>query len=126
MAALLHLNLQIPLGVIEITGQWFPRAAIPEALIALVLTIGAATVFAIPKRAWVVAVGAHAFAVVGVLVGLFTIAIGVGPRTVPDVAYHMAVLAVLLAGLVVLSTPSARAALGHRRPSLAEGPPRSR
>jgi hypothetical protein len=44
-------------------------------------------------------IGAQAFAVLGVLVGLFTIAVGVGPRTVPDVAYHLGILAVLVAGL---------------------------
>ena len=49
-----------------------------------------------PRRA---AVGAQALAALGVLVGLFTIAVGVGPRTVPDVAYHLGILAVLIGGL---------------------------
>jgi len=44
---------------------------------------------------------AQGFALLGTLVGLFTIIIGVGPRTVPDVVYHIAVLIVLAAGLRV-------------------------
>ena len=44
---------------------------------------------------------AQGFALLGTLVGVFTIAIGVGPRTVPDVAYHAIIVLVLLPGLVV-------------------------
>ncbi len=32
---------------------------------------------------------------------MFTIVVGVGPRTVPDIAYHVAIVAVLVWGLVV-------------------------
>jgi DNA-binding NarL/FixJ family response regulator len=46
-------------------------------------------------------VGAQAFAILGVLVGLFTIAVGVGPRTAADIGYHLAILAVLVVGLVI-------------------------
>jgi hypothetical protein len=38
---------------------------------------------------------AQGFARLGMLVGAFTIAIGVGPRTVPDVIYHVTILIVL-------------------------------
>jgi len=37
----------------------------------------------------------------GTLVGIFTIAIGVGPRTVPDIVYHVTIVIVLVSGLVV-------------------------
>jgi hypothetical protein len=37
----------------------------------------------------------------GTLVGLFTIVIGIGPRTVPDLVIHAAMVAELLAGLAV-------------------------
>ena len=40
-------------------------------------------------------IGAQVFATFGVLVGLFTIAVGVGPRTVLGIAYHVVILAVL-------------------------------
>jgi hypothetical protein len=35
------------------------------------------------------------------LVGILTIAIGVGPRTMPDALYHIAIVVVLVSGLVV-------------------------
>lgn len=47
------------------------------------------------------AIGAQAFAILGVLVGLFTIAVGVGPRTAPDIAYHGGILVVLIVGLTI-------------------------
>src|SRR5438093_728147 len=40
-------------------------------------------------------------ALVGTLIGVFTIAIGVGPRTVPDIAYHLTIIAVLVGGLIL-------------------------
>jgi hypothetical protein len=60
---------------------------------------------------------------VGVGIGLFTIAIGVGPRTVPDIAYHLGVLVPLGAGLALLLTAKAKAALGRmHQPSLQRAP----
>ena len=35
------------------------------------------------------------------LVGVTTIAVGVGPRTGPDILYHLAIVAVLVWGIVV-------------------------
>jgi hypothetical protein len=55
----------------------------------------------------------EAFALVGTLIGVFTIMIGVGPRTLPDVAYHFAIMAVLIWGLVV----AVRARLMTRSPT---------
>ena len=40
------------------------------------------------------------FALLGTLVGVFTIIVGVGPRTLPDVAYHLAIIVVLVFGLI--------------------------
>jgi hypothetical protein len=48
-----------------------------------------------------VGLAAQAFALLGTLVGVFTIAIGVGPRSGPDIAYHVAIAAALVWGLVV-------------------------
>ncbi len=42
------------------------------------------------------------------LVGLFTIAVGVGPRTLLDVAYHVLILAVLGGGLALALRERAR------------------
>jgi hypothetical protein len=35
----------------------------------------------------------------GTLIGLFTVAVGVGPRTTPDIIYHIVILLVLVSGL---------------------------
>jgi hypothetical protein len=47
------------------------------------------------------ALAAEGFAFMGTLVGAFTILIGVGPRTLPDVLHHVAILIPLAAGLRV-------------------------
>jgi uncharacterized membrane protein YjjP (DUF1212 family) len=44
---------------------------------------------------------AQGFAILGTLVGLFTIAIGIGPRTVPDLVFHAGIVVVLVWGLIV-------------------------
>jgi len=84
-----------------IKGYEHHEAHLAEAVIALVLLVALALTGVRP--AWTRAAGlaGQGFALLGTLVGLFTIAIGVGPRTVPDVAYHLAIVAVLVWGLVV-------------------------
>ena len=92
-------------------GYRHREAAIAETVIAIVLIAA----FALSRTPWPLrfAVVAQAFALAGTLVGLFTIAIGVGPRTLPDVAYHLAILAVITAGLAAVSPAAAMT----RRPS---------
>ena len=65
------------------------------------LLAGLALTWAWP--AWTRSIGliAQALALLGTLVGAFTIAVGIGPRTAPDLAYHAAILAALAGGLVV-------------------------
>jgi hypothetical protein len=94
VAALVHSG-------ILIQGYEHGRARIAEGVIALVLLAGAALTWVRPdwtRRAGLVAQG---FALLGTLVGLFTVAIGVGPRTVPDIVYHIGILVVLIWGLAV-------------------------
>jgi hypothetical protein len=127
VAALLHLDIGIPLGFAEIRGEWFPRAAIPEIVTALVLALGVGAMLVAPRRAWWVAVAAHTFAALAVTVGLFTIAIGVGPQTAPDVVYHLTLLVVLAVGLIALLRQQRRPTpptAGRRRDSgCASSPP---
>ena len=94
-------------------GYRHREAAIAETVIAIVLI--AAFALSRTPQPWPLrfAVVAQAFALAGTLVGLFTIAIGVGPRTLPDVAYHLAILAVITAGLAAVSPAAAMT----RRPS---------
>ncbi|ACG74829.1 conserved hypothetical protein [Anaeromyxobacter sp. K] len=84
-------------------GHEHARAATAETVIGLVLA--AALLATIARRASTrrFAVGAQAFALLGTAVGLFTIAIGIGPRTAPDLAFHAAVIVLLVAGLLRLS-----------------------
>lgn len=83
-------------------GYEHRRAGIAEAVIAIVLVAGWVLSRGRSPRRWMIAVGAQVFALVGVLVGLFTIAIGVGPRRVPDVTYHLVILAVLAGSLFLV------------------------
>jgi hypothetical protein len=88
-------------GGLLIAGYEHHKARIAEGVIAVVLLMGLAATWLRP--AWLRGVGlaAQGFALLGTLVGLFTIAIGVGPRTVPDVIYHVGIVAVLVWGLNV-------------------------
>jgi hypothetical protein len=99
-------------GVV-IAGYEHHKAAVAESVIAAVLIIGVA--LASLGRTWTRRAGltAQAFALLGTLIGAFTIAIGVGPRTMPDVAYHFAIVAVLIWGLVVAIRAIAYDARSH-------------
>ena len=95
-----------------VDGHTHHQAAIAETVIAIVLL--AALALGWTPQPWPLrfALIAQGFALAGVLVGLLTIAIGVGPQTLPDVAYHVAMLGVLGAGLAVTRPARHRA---HRR-----------
>jgi hypothetical protein len=90
-----------------VSGYEHRQARIAESVIAIVLLAGLALTGV--NRMWTrrVALIVQGFALLGTLVGLFTIAIGIGPRTVPDVIYHIAIVIVLIWGLTVAarSTP---------------------
>jgi hypothetical protein len=84
-----------------IEGYAHRQAAIAESTIAVVLLVSYGLTWVWPARTRWIGIVAQAFALLGTLVGAFTIAIGVGPRTAPDIAYHVAILVVLVCGLVV-------------------------
>jgi hypothetical protein len=86
----------------------FRGAAIPEAVVAAVLAGGLATVLSCRAVAWPVALGTTLFALLAVVYGL-TVTVG-GGRT-GDVAYHLSLLAVLLAAAALLLAPGGRRAL---------------
>jgi hypothetical protein len=83
-----------------LSGYTHHKAGTAESVIAIVLLAGWALTWGNSSRARAAVIGAQAFGILGVCVGLFTIAIGVGPRTVLDVVYHLAILTTLAAGLV--------------------------
>lgn len=107
MAAMIHAGFLV-------RGYEHPRARIAESVIALVLFGG--LVLSLMSPAWTRRAGliAQGFALLGTLVGIFTIIVGVGPRTLPDVIYHVAIVAVLVWGLIVAR--SAPAGIGSFQP----------
>lgn len=84
-----------------LTGYEHARARVAEGVIAVALFVGLLLTFVRPRWTRRAGIGAQAFALLGTCVGLFTVAIGVGPRTVPDVVYHIAIIVILIAGLRV-------------------------
>jgi hypothetical protein len=85
---------------VMIAGYEHPKARIAEGVIATVLLVGAAFTWIRPGWTRQAGLAAQRFALLGTLVGIFTINVGVGPRTVPDLAYHLAIIAVLIWGLM--------------------------
>ena len=96
-----------------VSGYEHSEAATAESVIAAVLLAGFALTWVWP--AWVrpIALAALGFALLGTLVGVLTIAIGIGPRTVLDVAYHLAVLVALAWGLVLAGRAPGDSASQH-------------
>jgi hypothetical protein len=85
------------------------RARIAESIIAVVLLAGLAVSWMRPALTKDAGIAAQGFALLGTCVGLFTIAVGVGPRTVLDVVYHTIVVAVLIWGLTAAwRTPASK------------------
>src|SRR5437660_8607528 len=95
MAALTHF------GVLS-SGYAHHQASIAESVIACVLLIGAGVSFARPSLTRRAGLLAQAFALLGTLVGILTIIVGIGPRTVPDIVYHIVIVIVLAIGIAVI------------------------
>jgi hypothetical protein len=88
-------------------GYAHRQARIAESVIAAVLLAGLAYSWLRPSSTRRTGLAVQVFALLGTLVGAFTIAIGVGPRTVPDIVYHVGLLVVLSWGLVVAARSGA-------------------
>lgn len=91
---------QVHYGIL-IHGYEHQEAGVAESVIAVVLLAGLAATWVGTGWTRRIGIAAQAFALLGTLVGVFTIAVGIGPRTVPDIAYHVAIVAVLVWGLIV-------------------------
>lgn len=85
-------------GVV-LDGYEHREATIAESVIAVALFAGLLVSLLRPELTREAALGAQGFALALTCVGLFTIAVGVGPRTVPDVVYHLCIVLLLLWGL---------------------------
>lgn len=84
-----------------VSGFEHARAMIAEGVIGVVLALGLLALWLWLTHAATVALAVQAFALLGTLVGVFTIAIGVGPQTACEAAFHVVLLAVLLVGILV-------------------------
>ncbi|MFL5488125.1 MAG: hypothetical protein ACJ8AJ_06530 [Gemmatimonadaceae bacterium] len=93
-AALTHFGFLFP-------GYAHRNASIAETVITVVLLFGFAASSIRPSVTPQAGLLAQSFALLATLIGLFTIAVGVGPRTVPDVVYHIVIVMVLLLGIVL-------------------------
>jgi hypothetical protein len=93
-ASLIHHGVLIRGGEHAAAGQ-------AESIIAGVLLAGAAASWLRPRWTRTLGLLAQGFALLGTLVGISTIVIGVGPRTVPDLIYHIGIVIVLAWGLAV-------------------------
>jgi hypothetical protein len=91
-------------------------AARAESVIGAVLLAALALTWALPAWTRIVGVAAQGFALLGTLVGAFMVAVGVGPRTLPDVVYHAAILLALACGLVVAARAPADTASARTAP----------
>jgi hypothetical protein len=98
VASLLHFGVAIPLGARTISDP-FAGAAIPEAVIAVLLAVGALTMLARLAKARWLAPAATLFALAGTVYGL-TVTLRRGQ--VGDIAYHLALLTMLVASAVLL------------------------
>jgi hypothetical protein len=84
-----------------IGGHGHPAAATTESVIALVLLLGLLLTWTPPPWRQRAATAAQSFGALGVLVGLFTFALGIGPRTILDLSLNVVLLLTLIAGLAV-------------------------
>ena len=88
-------------GGVLVSGYEHREARIAETAIVLALLGGVALSWTGPALTRTAGLAAQGFALFWTLVGIGTIIAGIGPRTVPDVAYHVAVVGLLVRGLVV-------------------------
>ena len=99
VAALVH-------GGTLVGGYEHRGARIAETVIAAVLFGGLLATWIWPAAVRGIGLTAQGFALFVTMIGVFMIAIGVGPRTVPDVIYHAAIVIVLVFGLVAARRPA--------------------
>ena len=95
-AALVHA------GVV-VHGYEHSKAAAAESVIGLVLLCALFASVVAPRSSRAIALAGQSFALLGTLVGVFTIAIGVGPRSAFDIALHVGLVASLVAGLLLVA-----------------------
>jgi hypothetical protein len=94
VAALIHMGFFI-------SGYEHRQARVAESVISGVLFGGLLLSLFMPDWTRNVGIVVQLVALLGTMVGIFTIIVGVGPRTVPDVIYHISIAVVLAMGIAV-------------------------
>jgi len=84
-----------------VAGYAHWQARVAESVIAGVLFGGLLLSLFIADWTRNVGVVVQLFALLGTLIGIVTIIAGIGPRTIPDVVYHIAIAVVLAVGIAV-------------------------
>jgi hypothetical protein len=83
-----------------LTDGRYNQAAIYEGSIAVILGIGLALTFIGPSVAWAVGIVAQAVAIAGASIGFYLAVGGIAPNSIPDIVYHVVLIALLAIGLV--------------------------
>ena len=107
LASLVHLGLRLPLGFLTLDDP-FADAAIPEAVIAVVLGISTAMIVVGQAKRWSTALGATVFAI---LLTAYGLSVTLASSRTGDITYHTFVLALLLVILVLVLLPAGRRSL---------------
>ena len=107
VASIVHFGVAIALGPVTIDDP-FPGAAIPEAIIAIVLGIGSVTVIVRLPARWRVALATTLFAL---FVTIYGLTVTVSSARTGDITYHISILVVLAVTAGLLLLPAGRRAL---------------
>jgi cytochrome bd-type quinol oxidase subunit 2 len=118
-------------SVLHLTGHVVGRAkpfdsdnaGVAEAIIAAVLASGSILMLRNARRARAIGLTVTAFAIAGFIVGLITTTQG---GHLPDIAYHLTILPLLVGSLVVLIRATGSQARTDSRPGRDAGPLRNR
>ena len=100
-ASIIHFGVAIPVGFATLSDP-FAGAAVPEAVIALVVATGAVAVLTRRPAARGIALTATLFALLGTVYGL---TVTLGSTRTGDIAYHLGILATLLVILGLVLVP---------------------
>jgi hypothetical protein len=102
LAALQHLGYTIPLGFVLLAEPRILPAALVEGSSGLLFVVSAYALFTGRDWSWVATLVTHVYALGGVLLGIFALAMSFGPRTSTNDIYHMIMLLLLMPGLALL------------------------
>jgi hypothetical protein len=106
----------LPFGVLMhgYEHRWAGKA---ESVIGAVLLLGFLLTWMSSTWTRGIGIAVQGFALLGTGVGIYTIAIGVGPRTVPDIVFHVAIVIALITGLIVALRPQKQVEANPRHQS---------